>query len=131
MYTPYPLPMSVQVSVRPFTPEQLSALLSFCQQQRIAYDPISPLPSLNLGTNNKTPLPGFKELCGAPWLNQKGQISEQGAFEFLIFYVKLNGLRQVDGTIQLDPPLQSLLRCLKVYEHELPLMAQRVFTNSS
>jgi hypothetical protein len=125
--------MSVQVTVRTFSPEQLSALLSFCQQQGIAYDPVptSAFPPATLGTQNKTPVPAFKELCGAMWLNAKGQLSEQAALEFLTFYIKLHRLRQADGTIQLDSPLQTILHTLKVYEHELPSMAQRVFATSS
>lgn len=119
-----PVPVTVLVS----SPEQLSELLTFCTQSGIAVEPLAatftPTP---LDTTHRKPRPLFKELCGAFWLDPKGMISPADAYTFLVSYIKNNKLRQPDGTISFDQPLQAIFGVIRAFEHELPSLALRAF----
>ena len=57
---------------------------------------------------NYIPTPEFKRICGSEYLNSKGHISIQSAFQYIMNYARINELIN-EGNIELDSYLKDAL----------------------
>ena len=122
-------PVKIQVSVA--TAEQLSKLLSFCAIEGFPVTPaaaafFTPDP---FDTKPRKPTAAFKEFCGSPWLNRKGEISPADVYDYIKSYVRIARLEAPDGTIVLPEELRTALATEKgvVYSYELHSLVAGAF----
>jgi hypothetical protein len=88
----------------------LDALLSFLKSTSIEIINVKePEQSDPIFTQyNYIPTPEFKRICGSEYLNSKGHISIQSAFQYIINYARINELIN-EGNIELDAYLKDAL----------------------
>jgi hypothetical protein len=117
---------SYRVSLGVNTPEKLSKLLQFCEENGIYMEPLpeNPLKLIQLSREKKYPKKSFASFCGPEHLNRQGQTSEQGIYDTIMMYAEALKLIKPDGSIRLNDALQTSLGTEKnqLYPHEVAVL---------
>lgn len=95
------------------------------------------LTTIGLGNMNtpqnfnttRVPTSDFRSYCGVEWLDKDGKITLENALNFLKIQMKLRGIEEYNGVIELTDWLKCMLRESRdrVKREELCILAERLF----